>query len=194
MKVTEEFIKELHGTDNIECVKARIEKEWPELFDCEFKVGEWYGDDRSKCCYQVTNVLGNDYYAYGFDWKGIWRDEKMFGKVDDFTVRNPPKKATHQEVETALIKEAKRRGFKEGVRVTDARDGESMQIFGDSFNWSWGGEHCDSELRSSTIDSDRYCVVFVKGKWATPIESKKDMTVEQIEKQLGHGVNVVSNK
>ena len=90
-------------------------------------------------------------------------------------------KATAQEVETALINEAKKRGFKNGVIVerpdSFINDG-TVTILG---NFSLLG-NIGLQLGGFAIMEN--------GTWATIIKPKQ-MTQEQIEKELGYKIEIV---
>ena len=91
-------------------------------------------------------------------WSGIKKEiEKEFPKL-------------FKEVEQALIKEAKKRGFKKGVRFTCLYnkfivDDCHPMLCSEGYLWIKGG------------------CVFRDGKWATII--KETITKEQAEKELG---------
>ena len=100
MKITEKQKQQL-----IDLNDSRVN----EILDLGLKVGEWYfnGNGKTLFCYNGTNNK-----RYGFNSSGIW--SIGIGCAYDSTL----KKATKQEVEQALTDEAKRRGFKEGVKVS----------------------------------------------------------------------------
>ena len=100
MKITEKQKQQL-----IDLNDSRVN----EILDLGLKIDEWYfnGNGKTLFCYNGTNNK-----RYGFNSSGIW--SIGIGCAYDSTL----KKATHQEVEQALIEEAKRRGFKEGVKVS----------------------------------------------------------------------------
>ena len=105
IKVTEETIKSYHK-DACQSFKTRIEKDFPALFEVKLEVGKWYKyKNNYDDCLMVWNGSKN---TYGF-YNGVYSETLFF--IDTFD-KMP---ATDEEVSTALIAEAKRRGFKKGV-------------------------------------------------------------------------------
>ena len=105
IKVTEETIKSYHK-DACQSFKTRIEKDFPALFEPTLEVGMWYKyKNNYDDCLMVWNGSKN---TYGF-YSGVYSEELFFSRTSD---KMP---ATDEEVSTALIAEANRRGFKKGV-------------------------------------------------------------------------------
>ena len=162
-KGRKDFIKKAHENACSEW-KTKIEKEFPKLFKEDEKLNGWYKDKEQKkwCVFLKDGIM-----IYGFDSSGNWFEDHNYthelGK-DDY-------KATDKEVGQALIKKAKNRGFKEGVR----------------FNSAWNGYKCifnglvysPKKNSLSSGNSGNNCV-FQNGKWATII--KETITKEQAEK------------
>jgi len=142
----------------------------------EFEVGKWYSDGDWLLC--ITEIKNGRVYFYGFklDFLHDWADEGWF--------KNAMKPATDKEVETALIKEAKKRGFKEGAKIDDA--------LGDNENIVEGfGMYYESGSLWAT-DNYRVYILFKKGKWATIIEEPKvkEMTMQEVNKALGYEIKI----
>ncbi len=100
------------------------------------------------------------------------------------------REATREEVESALIEEAKRRGYKTGVTIIDARDKRTEEIaknnvqYEKTYGW---------ELIISTSDHT-YCVLMNEnGEWATIVEGKpvKEVTMEDVIKKFGYEVKII---
>jgi len=90
----------------------RLIKKWfPEAFEVKLEVGKWYKSEdeyASKMIVFAEAIKGKETIkGYGFGVSGNWL-VSMFGSLKW-------RLATYQEVEAALIAEAKKRGFKEGV-------------------------------------------------------------------------------
>ena len=81
--------------------------------------------------------------------------------------------ATEKEVETALIQEAKKRGFKEGVRFRSAHANATYSILGYSLEFD-GSLHCQRNA-GCIFNTDN-------GKWAEIIET---ITKKDAERELG---------
>jgi hypothetical protein len=96
-------------------------------------------------------------------------NHQMFSEVSDggnnYLAPNKDQliEATNEEVQTALIKEAKKRGFKEGVRFQSAWD--SVEYI---FNKI--GTYRDRHPHPSLV-AEPLGAIFCKGKWATIIDT-----------------------
>ena len=173
-----EFIKKAHSAACSDW-KTKIEKEFPKLFkEDALVVGKWYINiDGLKCLHFVTKITDSkEYFAYGFSFSNEWKNNKGFGSVNDYTNKNF-RLATDKEVEEALIKEAKRRGFKEGVRI------KSKWMPNISANKLNGKFMFDNkfELCAATNGLMIY-TIFQNGVWAEIVDT---ITKEQAEKELG---------
>lgn len=150
------------------------------------EVGKWY-KARNGTIFFLKEFSNTDksFTVYGFDYEGEWMDSLMgFIGIDIDSVE-----ATNQEVETALIAEAKKRGFKEGVKVKCAYKGSVVTLKYDTpsfYIYSNGDTHLH---QSATFGKS--CFYFCNGKWATIIEDKKEMTFDQIQKELGYEIKIV---
>jgi len=108
IEVTEETIKSYHN-DACSEFKTRIEKDFPALFKPTLEVGKWYKSmehNKFLMCFKKDANFSN----YGFDAEGDWSNLLGMGYRDSLIP------ATDEEVSTALIAEANRRGFKKGVK------------------------------------------------------------------------------
>ena len=130
----------------------------------------------------VSKTENGSYFGFGFNSDGEWAedDNKIWGDIS-FDIH---RSATDEEVEQALKKEAKKRGFKKGAYMVHNKEEypdqqEPILIENNKFELIVGG----------------FCVfgweIFSNGKWATIIEDKKEMTVSDIEKELGYSVKIV---
>jgi hypothetical protein len=100
IEVKEETIKSYHE-DACQSFKTRIEKDFPALFEVTLEVGKWYRKHNSLL------VWNNKEKTYGFfngTFHSRWSFDALFDRVP----------ATDEEVSTALIAEAKKRGYKSG--------------------------------------------------------------------------------
>ena len=132
-------------------------KEYEKEFTGWAKVSEEHED-------YVGNELWMHYYEdgiikYGFDSNGEYKENNSGCKYD---ITDVP--ATEEEVKQALIKEAIKRGFKEGARFTHNEDvhailkGDVSEIHSDFF-----------EIKNNTFMIDGW-EIFNDGKWAEIIE------------------------
>jgi len=154
------------------------------------EVGKWYKDTEYKN--ELWCITGKN-RGFGFDAMGHWSDESELPSNKKFTP------ATPEEVETALIKEAKRRGFKEGVSVKSIYFDSVLKKHGKirfelSENgklrmWSEKTFYYDTNEDDNTKET--YLEIFNKGKWAEIITEPKvvvngyEMEQEGVEIKFG---------
>ena len=172
-----EFIKKAHSAACSDW-KTNIEKEFPKLFKGDaLVVGKWYNGYENYLIY-ITNIRQEFSYKkisyYGLSWEQKWKCDY----IANIDIENSLKPATDKEVEEALIKEAKRRGFKKGVRVDKVN-------LSDDYN-------PNNELKEDTINTNELLshgylwvssiLIYDNGKWAEIVDT---ITKEQAEKELG---------
>ena len=155
--------------------KDLILEHYPEFEPKEkFKVGDWvtvktpriYGwrDDTVR----ISRIDGFQYWSFNrLDCK---KEEYTTAPYENY------RKATKEEIETALIAEAKRRGFEKGVMVNQkpaylGNGSPSVVINGGTFGFS--AEYSNMHLGGTGI--------YNNGKWAEIIPT---MTKEEAEKKL----------
>ena len=172
-EITKEQILETirTGTD----VTERYFKEIiPEAFKTKLDTGKWYkssSDIEFLVCYQ-SNGCDN----YGF-WKDQpYKDNLVFGDC----WYNMSRLATDEEVSAALINEAKKRGFIDGVTILR---GDWYSGFTTPKATIKRGYYSTNgfEFRNDTLFLDGY-VLFKKGNWAEILPQEK--TVVPIAKAL----------
>ena len=127
----------------------------------EFEVGKWYKSKKHPiiACY----VDEHNNYGVSFD---VWKDAMTLKHFEAWTL------ATDKVVETALIKEAKKRGFKEGVKFFSAMDGDINTVTNEFYSF-------DVWVKYTTLQLDTGWI-FKGGKWATIIEEPKEIVVDGI--------------
>ena len=128
----------------------------------------------------ITSNNNLKYEYYGFNVSGCWQIEDYYHHDKDVLTE-----ATEQEVKEALIAEAKRRGFKVGVKVKCLFRDKEVELDMINFRSSDGG------VLYGGCGVPR---IFYDGKWATIIEEPKEMTVEQISKELGYDIKIVKEQ
>ena len=159
----EKLIKRLHA-DSHPSYKGEIEKEFPKLFKDVLVIGEWYKTDGF--LQRFSGKFGND-STYGFRRDGVYSASMGFHKNYKHVL------ATREEVKQAIIKEAKERGFKEGVLVRCK--GYRDAIFDGEFRFGmWEKE---------VLDGFDIGDIFKYGIWAEIVG--ETITKEQAEKELG---------
>jgi hypothetical protein len=144
--------------------KEVIEETYPEFKPkTKLKVGEWYKKDN----YLMVWNEGRD--TYGF-YEGSYGSDWSFD-LSDLTP------ATEEEVKEALISQCKKLGIWEvPVKCLYGSSGK-MSCFDIQFN--------DNRLWST------YGVVFEDGVFAKPLPIKKQMTVSQLEEELGYEIEII---
>lgn len=181
-----EAVKECFKSQwNIQGFESKLKEKG--LIKEELEVGKWYKySDSEGHLFCITKVETDGVEVYGFNSWGNWIDEGMYSSKNLIP-------ATDQEVNDALIKEAKNRGFKEGVIVDKSNLNHFVnnnphvlhREYSDLFEYRAAGKNYRDVL---------FCCgtcIFEDGKWAEIIEEKKERTIEQIEKELGYLVKIV---
>ena len=129
----------------------------------KLEVGKWYKSPKyGKAIFYITNITNKKVDAYGLNYKYEWKNEKEFGD----SISEDYELATDKEVETALISEAKKRGFKEWVTISSEWIESEILVNGDELFFD---EHLELCLGSKSS----YFTIFKDGKWAEIIEDSK---------------------
>ena len=175
--------------------KETILKNYPEfeeVEDVEFKVGDWVVVlDTGFQINSNLNIGGLERVNYigknkpngeeGIYSKHIGFDSGSFGNADR-CLGTKLIKATKEEIEKHLIEEAKRRGFKEGIRISRnigmiANTYLNTRISKTRFS-SYNGFQYTKEYDYLTLEG---FVIYKEGNWAEII---KTITKEEAEKKL----------
>jgi hypothetical protein len=180
LEVSKEFILEAHQSA-CPTWKAKLEKEFPTVFETELEVGKWYKHNReSDFLYFISELKEDGLYGYGFNihskgFSSNWEISIVSYYGKGLTL------ATPQEVETVLINEAKRRGFKEDCSFNSVF---FMNQQKDVFKSS-GKLDFDHFKMDNVIYIDGYAI-FYNGKWAEITEQPLtlEQRIENLENQL----------
>ena len=168
MKITKKQVKAIDKGE------LTVRELFPDVFKIKKESG-WYKhhNNEHKPWLMYYNFKSKEGYGInaGCEWMSIWRN-------DGYIERNNLIKATDQEVEEALIKEAKRRGYKDGVICKSFNHNCDLKI-NQCEKSHYVAEY--NKLRYGK-DGNRLVVVYSNGKWAEIIET---ITIEQAEKELG---------
>ena len=105
--------------------------------------------------------INEDFSSYGINSLGDWVESNHKG----YLIHLEP--ATNEEVEAALIKEAKKRGFKKGVKFNGITN-KSIVHRGLVMPLVF-----DSELNELTDDNDKGWTIFRDGHWAEAMQETK---------------------
>jgi len=183
VEVSKEFILDLHKEIICPSVKAKIEKEFPQLFETKLEVGKWYKNTKHDYIF-CFNGIYDDSSQYGVNRLCCWSVE-LSSHERHIAFFIP---ATPEEVKTALVNEAKKRGFKEGVRVKSFLG----RNIGTTKNGYGRNEVSDEsfEFSSNMLFIGHLCI-FKDGKWAEILPQPIKMTVAEVEAKLGHPVEIV---
>jgi len=185
--LTETFVKELCKEPNIKEAFVRegiVEEE-------KLEVGKWYKDTRSGSdglffLEEIKDHKTNGMKSYGFTMTNKWdysayRSNEVFNKH--------MRLATPQEVENALISEAKKRGFVDGIKY---RSPEIKIINTCNNNFSF-------DFSINTLYNNGIAI-FRKGTWAEIIEENrtieiplKDILATPNSYELGEMVRKLAN-
>ena len=168
-------------------------KEWfPKAFEVELEAGRWYKlPTFGKLMFMFTGGFGND-ATYGFNRIGEFCDKigVQRTRIEEYVP------ATDEEVETALIEEAKRRGFKKGVRVNDIYNGKSdtdtTTISSNDFDYE--GVPLGKFQDKMALRDSKGNILFVDGQWADVIHSPIELTIEEIAERFGVSVEQIKIK
>lgn len=165
--ITKEQIEELskwkHG--------KRLMQDWfPEAFEKKLEVGKVYKYPSivEKFMFKFNGEFGNS-ITYGFNVKGKWCNELGIheSQINDY------KEATKEEWLEALKEEAKRRGFKKGVKYNYVDKPYLIKTFKDELNL------CSCV---DLVDDDNF--ILEDGVWAEVIEDIP--TQEEIDRVLDY--------
>lgn len=166
-EITKEKIKQLINLS--EDNKYPLKQWFPDAFETELEVGKWYKLPNYKLLICITNIESN--LAYGFDFYGNYNNETTFGFSDIV-------EATPQEVESALIAEAKKR-YAKNVFIHSLYGVSLKRPLGNTFDYFEDTNH----FWSNGVN------LFDNGIWAEPYKGKQ-MTKEEIEKELGYKIEI----
>jgi hypothetical protein len=153
-----EFVKEAHKAACNDW-KKRIEEHVPELAEPK---NDWYWWENNLLYYN------NGEETYGF-WDGKWCDNLAFSTLSG---KIP---ATNKEVETALIAEAEKRGFKVGVKVKTVK----------GYVGTITNNHTPSFEAERNWFYYNNMMVFDNGKWAKKIENPIPKSLQKAIDKLG---------
>lgn len=126
----------------------------------KFKKGTWYKFIQHSTCIVNYQESGR---GYGTSIYGAWGDAVIMNN-DGRESSSKWVEATDKEVEAMLIKEAKKRGFKEGVRFKSA-------MYSSLFTLKKGIYY--KSMENCIYNGNGYGTIFKDGKWATIIEDSK---------------------
>jgi len=126
----------------------------------------------------LANFQGVDKSSYGISvFKKHFLNQGWFidTDFDNWTL------ATPEEVQTALTKEAIKRGYFRGVKVVDIYNGKSEKdtaiISSNKFDWE--EIPCGEKIGQMALRDSNGSIIFHNGQWATIIKHQ-ELTLQQI--------------
>ena len=164
-----------------------LTEKFPDAFKKDLEVGKWYKRPHNSALFYVTEILNidsNHCKVFGFDNWGDWMPENAKTFPDnDF-------EATPKQVETALINQANKKGYKKGIKCSFGMANEKRRLETDDFMLSTDNELCVKRFNSQYSD-----IIFKDGKWAEIIPEKtKVITMEKaikiLSKKYGQKVEI----
>jgi hypothetical protein len=168
MEITKEQVLELKKLGNWG-TSDKLKEWFPEAFKVELEVGKVFKYKTTKCIVKITELHKEDFAGYGVNYLGefVCKEKNWTNGFDGW------KEATTEEWESALIAEAKRRGYKNGnyecLHCAEYTYEATDNLFFEN-NEVWLG-------------NKSYCnMIFNNGVWAEII---KTISKEEAEKQLG---------
>lgn len=153
----------------------------------ELEVGKWYKgtyidykDSVNKSIFFVVKKHGDEKVCYGLNYKGMWEDTSSgWGSIKP----SHEVEATKEEVESALIAEAEKLGFKEGMKIHSPKAEENAVL-----------KHFDKyvyradENRLVYMYNDVWGIpVFDNGKWAEII-SQPEENIQKADLEIDFSV------
>jgi len=163
MKITKKQIVALDKNE------TTVRELFPEVFETKLEDNTYYIFESGEIQFNVKDGGGYGFNKFGFHEEVKWVKYPHNGVY---------RKATKEEVETALINEAKRRGFKKGVKIKDVTFLDIDYVRDNSFVYY----PLINRLQSKAV-------IFDNGTWAEIIKPKQ-MTKEEIEKELGYEIEI----
>ncbi len=175
MKTTEQLINE-----KVEAFRQELLKEFSEENKPILEIGKWYKltHGRGKFFGYITDISNIEFRYYGFSYLGLWQENGCYF-INDVNLKNQMIPATDKEVEEALIAEAKRRGFKKGVRYSAVNVGyeDQTNILINSNTFKYLPKYNELQINN--------WVIFKNGKWAEIIEDKIMIGGHEVKKESG---------
>ena len=184
--ITKEQILQLHKMNkegNDQLVSCDLENWFPEVFKKEFTVEKWYKIDKNIFYCTEISERGT-LYGYGI-FDGKWEEYMNNGKsfscaCNSLAAKDRLTEATDEEVEIALIAEAKKRGYKKGEWCKFGNSGMIRKLDSDYIRWieDWGG----IGIGGLSIGGN---IIFSDGEWAEIVTKNiKEITMNKAVKIL----------
>lgn len=172
-ELTQEQINQLAEKKH---AKKLLQQFIPEAFKTELEVVRWYRlKDNPEILALYDCFKHHRPYAYIFNANGNYEYRVEFSL---FELPTYWELATEEEVREALINEAKKRGYKEGVRCKFGLIKEIRTIETNDFEFKLEYNTLGIKRKNGNAD-----IIFRSGKWAEIIE-QSELTKEEINRVL----------
>lgn len=164
--------------------KSKIETEFPKIFlKSKLVVGNWYKTSNATADYliNITELVFHKYGKGSISQKhyGFKDGEFKKGSWANTSFSNSLIAATDKEVAKALFAEANKIGYKTGDTIVSFMGIGKERIWSDSFQYLNGKVYIGGSC------------VFYNGEWATIIPPIKQMTLKQVQKELGYEIEII---
>jgi|GEM_PF-7025142 len=176
-----EFIKQAHEAA---CIKWRlkIKAEFPKIFEDDFKVGDWVKGNLEEEDPQIGRVMGVT--KMYLKVHGNYLNSSSPSKIENwgFSVV----KATKEEIESHLIAEANKRGFKVGTFFKNMGSGFKQELtqldhyYSPKYDGLCSGCTNEKDWEREGYESNAF--IYKEGKWAEIINS---ISKKEAEQKLG---------
>ena len=155
----------MKNIEELKKIKDALEVLINESENTKFEVGKWYKTEIGSI-YFLSKIEGENLFGYGLDSNNVWFDNTWLCEITDIKSLATPK-----EVEEALIKEAEKRGLKEGIKIKFEKYDDRIVITKGKLDFL---EH-ENKLRFD------YGTIFYNGEWAEIVKTK---TIDEIARDL----------
>jgi len=176
-QITEEQIKQLYKNavdNNLQLTTFDLPKWFPSVFKedkKEFVAGKWYKSlSEYGSLFQYLGKMKVLGFFKGHDWTNPWQWSRDI----------PVREATPQEIKQALENEARKR-YEVGDKIIDSIGRKA--VFTGKIIYHEGNEN-------NGISNGNNMWIMRNGIWATIIQPKQ-MTKQQIEKELGYDIYII---
>lgn len=136
----------------------------------KFEVGKWYKNEAGCLVFARAFTEKKEPLGYGFAWDKTWlKDSNKNWSEKGLRL------ATESEVKEALIKEAKRRGFKDGVKIKNLLTCSMDDTCSNGFTYIDYNFFTDTLYAAETYNGDP--VIYKQGKWAEILPQEEKIKI-----------------
>lgn len=156
----------------IESLRKRVDEKFSKVLN--INIGGIYKDPRTEFICKVVDIEVDCVYGYGLDMLGNWVNRSDKSNVSFCVPSDNIIKASEEEWKSALIKEAERRGFKEGCSYKGLSEFQYNNCTNISYSYKYATDsltiHCSSfGLHTS---GSGFNPIYSQGKWAEIVKEE----------------------